>query len=120
MLDVIFPFWVVAIVLFLFCSVWFVVRLHRNTQNPHIIFPLFLDLGISVYQWRPSQNLLHVLFFFCEIAARGLRSWWHSARSTCAGLLVCSADGQTRILQLLLVVQDQLDPLDAVDAAAAF
>lgn len=38
---------------------------------------------------------------------------------TCAGLFVGRAAGQTRFLQLLLIVQDQLDSLHAVDAAAA-
>ena len=38
---------------------------------------------------------------------------------TCAGLLVGRAAGQTALLQLLFIVQDQLDSLQAVDAAAA-
>lgn len=47
------------------------------------------------------------------------RSCVYLCHCTCAGLFVGRAAGQTDIVQLLLIIQDQLDSLHIVDAATA-
>ncbi len=62
-------------------------------------------MSVLIFQKFKQSDTSHCGVYLCQC--------------TCAGLFVGRAAAETRILHLLLIVQDQLDPLHAVDAAAA-
>ena len=73
-------------------------------------------LSLFVFSESKPRLWICLLFHFLQSQTE-LISLRHC--STCAGLFVGRAAGQTRFLQLLFIVQDQLDSLHTVDAAAA-